>query len=139
MATPKSKAVRLQEMFDSYCHSTIDNAIAYYHRRGAINSERELIAEPEHMDSFPSSPSHAFHGPTPFVMDGFYCAVDDETLFQAFLALPKKELKVLVLDFWYLKKDSEIAKIMEVSVRTVYNLRQRAFKKIKHFYEERAP
>ncbi|MGI5854862.1 MAG: sigma factor-like helix-turn-helix DNA-binding protein [Candidatus Merdivicinus sp.] len=49
--------------------------------------------------------------------------------------MPEKQLNVLLFDFWYAWTDEEIAERMEVTTRTVYNLRQRAFKAIRKFYE----
>ena len=51
------------------------------------------------------------------------------------LSLPDSERKVILYDFWHDWKDKEISKKLEVTVRTVYNLRQRAFKKIRTYYE----
>ncbi|MFR8873335.1 MAG: RNA polymerase sigma factor [Oscillospiraceae bacterium] len=50
--------------------------------------------------------------------------------------LPDKQRKVLLFDFWGALPDGEIAKRMEVTTRTVYNLRQRAFQAIRTFYEQ---
>lgn len=68
--------------------------------------------------------------------DELSCVVHSETLYKALRALPEKQRKVLLFDFWYDFTDEEIAKRMEVTTRTVYNLRQRAFKAIKAFYEQ---
>lgn len=59
-----------------------------------------------------------------------------ETLYKALCSLPEKQRKVLLFDFWGALPDGEIAARMEVTTRTVYNLRQRAFKTIKTFYEQ---
>lgn len=45
-------------------------------------------------------------------------------------------IRRLLFDFWYAWTDGEIADRMEVTTRTVYNLRQRAFKAIREFYEQ---
>ncbi|WP_366939689.1 sigma-70 region 4 domain-containing protein [uncultured Oscillibacter sp.] len=49
--------------------------------------------------------------------------------------LPNKERRVILYDFCYDLKDKEISEKLAVTVRTVYNLRQRAFKKIRTYYE----
>ena len=59
----------------------------------------------------------------------------NELLYNALLTLPDKERRVILYDFWYDLKDKEISEKPEVTVRTVYNLRQRAFKKIRTYYE----
>ena len=66
---------------------------------------------------------------------GKSCAVENEILFEALKSLPDEQREVVLYDFWLELKDREIAERLEVTVRTVYNLRQRAFKKIKTYYE----
>ena len=69
------------------------------------------------------------------VVDGKPCAVESEMLFEALKSLPDDQRKVILYDFWLELKDREIAERLEVTVRTVYNLRRRAFKRIKSYYE----
>lgn len=71
-----------------------------------------------------------------FVLDAdeHSCMVESESLYEALKSLPEKQRKVLLLDFWHEHTDEEIAKKMEVTTRTVYNLRQRAYKAIRNFY-----
>ena len=69
--------------------------------------------------------------------DELSCVVYSETLYKALCSLPEKQRKVLLFDFWYAWTDGEIAARMEVTTRTVYNLRQRAFKAIRTFYERK--
>jgi DNA-directed RNA polymerase specialized sigma24 family protein len=68
-------------------------------------------------------------------MDGLPCVLENKLLYNALLTLPDKERRVILYDFWYDLKDKEISEKLEVTVRTVYNLRQRAFKKIRTYYE----
>jgi hypothetical protein len=68
-------------------------------------------------------------------VDGLPCVLENELLYNALLSLPDSERKVILYDFWHDWKDKEISKKLEVTVRTVYNLRQRAFKKIRTYYE----
>ena len=63
--------------------------------------------------------------------DELSCVVHSETLYKALSSLKEKQRKVLLFDFWGSFTDREIAKRMEVTPRTVYNLRQRAFQAIK--------
>ena len=53
------------------------------------------------------------------------------------LSLPEKQQNVLLLGFWCDLTDVEIAEKMEVTTRTVYNLKRRAFSKIREFYGKR--
>ena len=66
---------------------------------------------------------------------GHSCVVESETLYKALLSLPENQRSVLLLDFWRDLADGEIAEELEVTTRTVYNLRQRAYKAIRKFYE----
>ena len=76
-----------------------------------------------HEDAYPS---HAFT----LEVDGYACMVENETLYYALLSLKERQREVLLLGFWHGLTDGEIAEKMEVSVRTVYNLRQRAFRAV---------
>lgn len=68
-------------------------------------------------------------------VDGLPCVLENELLYNALLSLTDNERRVILYDFWHDWKDGEISKKLEVTVRTVYNLRQRAFKKIRTYYE----
>ena len=68
--------------------------------------------------------------------DELPCVVHSEILYKALCSLPEKQRKVLLFDFWGALPDGEIAVRMEVTTRTVYNLRQRAFKAIRKYYEQ---
>lgn len=70
-----------------------------------------------------------------FYADGYPCVVEKELLYQAIQSLPENQRMVLLYDFRLDLTDKEIAVRMEVTVRTVYNLRQRAFNKIRTYYE----
>lgn len=60
--------------------------------------------------------------------------MESETLYEALKSLPEKQRNVLLLDFWRNLSDGEIAERLEVTTRTVYNLRHRAYQAIKKFY-----
>lgn len=68
-------------------------------------------------------------------VDGKPCTVENEILFEVLKSLPDNQRNVILYDFWLELRDREITERLEVTVRTVYNLRQRAFKKIKTYYE----
>lgn len=70
-------------------------------------------------------------------VDGHSCVVESEILYKALQSLPEKLRNVLLLDFWCDLTDEEISKRMEVTTRTVYNLRRRAYSKVREFYEKR--
>lgn len=84
-----------------------------------------------HEDAYPS---HAFA----LEVDGYACMVENETLYYALLSLKEWQREVLLLGFWHSLTDGEIEEKMEVSVWTVYNLRQRAFRAIRDYYGEKS-
>lgn len=133
MSEPLTREERLCAMFDSYCKSVIDNTSKHLHRQrvkqadqnGTLAFNGVLTIE----DAYPSDN---------FVIyaDELFCSINSSILHAAFLSMPLEQRKVLILDFWESMKDKEIAYYMKISVRTVYNLRQRAYRTIKAFYEK---
>ena len=65
----------------------------------------------------------------------YTCVVTCDRLYQAMMCLPDKEKTVIILDFWYEWTDRQIAEHFHVTVRTVYNWKQKAFRSIKNYYE----
>lgn len=98
-------------------------------RSAPSRDEKRIVAMFDSEDRYPSD-----H----FVLyaDELSCVVYSETLYKALLSLPEKQLNVLLFDFWYAWTDEEIAERMEATTRTVYNLRQRAFKAIRYIDED---
>ena len=119
---------RIVAMVDSFT-KTVARNFSRNLKRAKANAEKHYSDEPvdyllellSHDDRYPSD-----H----FVLyaDELSCVVHSETLYKALCSLPEKQRKVLLFDFWYAWTDREIAARMEVTTRTVYNLRQRAFK-----------
>ena len=136
MTAPSNYEKRLIAMFDSFSKAVARN-FSRNLKRADHNREKHFSEEPVdyildllgHEDRYPSD-----H----FVLyaDELSCVVYSETLYQALLSLPEKQRNVLLFDFWGILPDREIAARMEVTTRTVYNLRQRAFKAIRRFYEQ---
>ena len=136
MTAPSNYEKRLIAMFDSFS-KTVARNFSRNLKRADHNREKHFSEEPidyildllGHEDRYPSD-----H----FVLcvDEISCVVHSETLYKALLSLPEKQRNVLLFDFWGALPDKEIAERMEVTVRTVYNLRQRAFKAIRRFYEQ---
>lgn len=132
---------RICAMFDSFSKTASRN---YY--RDLLRAEKRrdshyheepveyLLELLGHKDTYPSDsyPSDSFV----LYVDGHSCVVESETLYEALKSLPEKQRNVLLLDFWHNLTDGEIAKRLEVTARTVYNLRQRAYKAIRKFYEQ---
>jgi len=138
MSAPSNKAERLCAMCDSFCKTVIRNASRNLKRTRA-NRQKHVTAGSEqiqylfdlhsHTDTYPSEQLVIHAGK-------LTCVVFNETLYEAMLSLPEQQRTVLILDFWYGWPDERISKYMEVTTRTVYNLRQRAFKTIRSFYEK---
>jgi RNA polymerase sigma factor (sigma-70 family) len=136
MPTPKSHEQELCEMFDSYSRRTISNLGMYVRRKYFTHKNRftsidpQVLAETEGVDeSYPSNSFVVF-------ADELYCELNHEFLYNAFNAMPVNQRKVLILDYWHHWKNTQIADYLGVTVRTVYNLRQRAYQTIL-LYENR--
>lgn len=137
MKAPSNYEERIIAMFDSFSKTVARNFCRNL-KRARENRDKHFSEEPidylldllNHEDRYPSDD---------FVLyaDELSCVVHSETLYKALSSLPEKQRKVLLFDFWGAFPDEEIAKRMGVSTRTVYNLRQRAFKAIQIFYGER--
>lgn len=138
MLTPPSRAERLCAMFDSYCKTVLRNASRNIKRTQA-NCKKHMVMAGEQIqylfDQQGDEDTYSLYHLT-IRVDKFSCVVFSETLHKAMLALPKQQCMVLMLDFWNGWADEKIAKYMQVTPRTVYNLRQRAFKAIRSYFEK---
>lgn len=139
MSAPSDKAERLCAMFDSYCKTVLRNESRDIKRALIRRSKRELtMDEPmqyifdliSHEDTYPSEQLVLY-------ADRFSCEVYSDSLYEAIQSLPERQRLVLILGFWHQWTDEKISKYMEVTPRTVYNLRQRAFQTIRNFYERK--
>lgn len=132
-----SREKRICAMVDSYIKTVSRNYVRNLDR-AEENRDKHYADEPAEYilellgreDNYPSDTLVLYAG-------DYSCAVESETLYKALLSLPEKLRNVLLLDFWCDLTDEEIAKQMEVTTRTVYNLRRRAFSKVREFYEKR--
>lgn len=125
-------------MFDRFCKKVSENFIRDLARK-EVRRMKHYMKEPvdyllEILGNEDDYPSDTFS----LCVDGYSCKVESELLYNALLALPEKQRNVLLLDFWRELKDYEIAEKMEVTVRTVYNLRKRAFRAIKDYYGKKS-
>lgn len=133
MVSPSNED-RICAMFDSFSKTVSRN---YY--RDLLRSEKRrdknyqeepveyLLELLGREDKYPSDSLVLY-------VDGHSCVVESETLYKALTSLPEKQRMVLLLDFWRDFTDEEIANRLEVTTRTVYNLRQRAYKAIRNYY-----
>lgn len=137
MLTPSNKADRLWAMFDSYCKTVMRNASKNFKRTQA-NRQKYVIVGNEQIQYILDLQGHDDTYPSDVLIHAgkFSCVVSNEMLYKVMLSLPKQQRMVLILDFWYGWSDEKIARYMKISARTVYNLRQRAFKTIRTFFEQ---
>ena len=136
MKSPSDDEKRIVAMVDSFT-KTVARNFSRHLKRAKANAEKHYSDEP--VDYFLETLSHDDRYPSDYFVlyaDELSCVVHSETLYKALCSLPEKQRKVLLFDFWYAWTDGEIAARMEVTTRTVYNLRQRAFKAIRKFYEQ---
>lgn len=128
---------RIFAMFDSFCKTVSRNFVRNLDR-AENNRNKHFADEPAdylletlgRRDEYPSESFVLYVG-------GYSCAVESETLYKALLSLSERQRNVLLLGFWRGQADGEISERMEVTTRTVYNLRQRAFSRIREYYEKR--
>ena len=135
MNAPSDYEKRIVAMVDSFT-KTVARNFSRNLKRAKANAEKHYSDEP--VDYLLETLSHDDRYPSDhFVLyaDELSCVVHSETLYKALQSLPEKQRTVLLLDFWRNFTDEEIAKRLEVTTRTVYNLRQRAYKAIRKFYE----
>lgn len=137
MRTPSERDAHICAMFDSFCVTVIRNASRNLKR--AAENRRKYDATGEdaveylielltHEDVYESEQLVLY-------ADNVPCVVERDFLYKALRSLPDNQRLVILYDFWLDLSDKEIAIRMEVTVRTVYNLKQRAFKRIRTYYE----
>lgn len=122
--------------FAKFCFKVIKNECSNIKRAAGIRKEYDATGEEpvEYLLELLAHEDTYTMENLILVVDGKPCAVESEMLFEALKSLPDDQRKVILYDFWLELKDREIAERLEVTVRTVYNLRQRAFKRIKSYY-----
>lgn len=137
MRTPSDRDESICAMFDSFCVTVIRNYSRNL-KRAAENRKKYDATGDETVEYLIELLTHEDVYEAEqlvFYVDGYPCVVEKELLYQAIQSLPENQRMVLLYDFWLDLTDKEIAVRMEVTVRTVYNLRQRAFNKIRTYYE----
>lgn len=137
MRTPSERGACICAMFDSFCVTVIRNAGRNL-KRAAENRKKHDATGDEAVEYLIEMLPHKDTYETEqlvFDVDGYPCVVESDLLYQAIQSLPDNQRRVILYDFWLDLSDKEIAIRMEVTVRTVYNLRQRAFRKIRTYYE----
>lgn len=128
---------RICAMFDSFCKTVSRNYVRNL-ERAERNRQKHIVDAPillfldlmGRKDIYPSDKLS-------IDLDGRTYEIKNEWIYQALMTLPEKHRNVLIFSFWEEFSDKEIASKLEVTPRTVYNLKQRAFSGIREFYEKR--
>ena len=137
MKPPSDREIALCKMFESFCITAIRNYSRNL-KRAMKNRQKHDGTGKESVEYLAGSLStEDKYASEQFVLDvdGLPCVLENELLYNALQSLPDQERRTILYDFWYDWKDREISEKLEVTVRTVYNLRERAFKKIRTYYE----
>ena len=137
---PSDYEKRIVAMFDSFCKTVVRNCSRNL-KRTKRNADKHSIGEPvEFLLELLGHAAESSQERMVLHADELSCEIQSETLYEALCSLPEAQRKVLLLGFWGGFGDEETARRLSVTPRTVYNLRQRAFKVVKAFYEQkRAP
>ena len=137
MTPPSDREIALCKMFESFCITAIRNYSRNLKRAMKNRQKHDGTGEEsvEYLIGLLSSEDRYASEQFVLDVDGLPCVLENELLYNALLSLPDRERRVILYDFWYDWKDREISEKLEVTVRTVYNLRERAFKKIRTYYE----
>lgn len=137
MTTPSNRGKENCRKFAKFCFEVIKNECSNIKRAAGIRKGYDATGE-EPVEYLIELLSHEDMYTVEHLIlsvDGKPCAVESEILFEALQSLPDNQRKVILYDFWLELKDREISERLEVTVRTVYNLRQRAFNRIRTYYE----
>lgn len=135
ISTEKEK--KICGMFDSFCKKVIRNYSRNLKRAAASQrkkfstgsiSVQQLLNSLIIEDERPSDQYVIY-------VKNYPCVIKNEILYYALNDLEEKQRNVIIMDYWLSMTDEEIAKRLEVTRRTVYNLRNRAFSKIRRYYE----
>ena len=125
------KSCRIK-IFDCFVKTVMRNeyrdAAAEKKRIQNREAKPDLMNVPEIEDVYPSE-----H----FILDNekYPCLIASDWLYDAMLELPKAQRETLILEFWYGYGDQEIAAYFHVTLRTIYNWRQKAFTAIRKYYK----
>ena len=138
MSTPTNNEECIVAMYDSFAKTVLRNKCRKLMKSKKRRNEHETVGTAKMQYLFEREPYHDVYPSEQLVFcgDEYACIIGNETLYQAMMLLKEEERAILVLDFWYELSDEEIAKKFHITVRTVYNRRQRAFKTIKSYYEK---
>ena len=128
---------RICAMFDSVCKIVIRN-FSRNLKRAAANQRKHFstgsISVQQLLNSLtiedePPSDQYVIY------VENYFCVIKNEILYYALNDLKEKQRNVILMEYWLSMTDEEISKRLEVTRRTVYNLRNRVLSGIRRYYE----
>jgi len=136
MLTPLQYEEKEFAAFDSFAKSVIRNA-----GRNIVNAEKRKSKEvlvDSNMDGYPFDTYVREENFSKYVItdrNGHYCDLTDKFLYDAVLLLTEGQKEVLIMEFWYGMKQSEIAKALKITGRAVSSRKKNAFDSIRKNYK----
>lgn len=129
MCTPlsDSRKARIVAMFDSYCKTVIVNRARNHLKPSRQERHELLVASLEIYAEADEKPEEPYE----LRYRNLTATLWRKPLYDAFQTLKETEAIVLILKFWERYPDAEIAEYLHVTIRTVRNLKKRAYEKIR--------
>ncbi len=128
---------RICAMFDSFCKTVSRNYVQNL-ERAERNRQKHIMDAPASF--FLELLGHEDHPPSDafaFCINEKAYEIADERVYHVLLGLSKKQRIVIILSFFGRALRQANCRKMEVTPRTVHNLKCRAFSSIREFYEKR--
>jgi len=123
------------EMFESYCKTVLRNYARDLERAARRLEDREILtASPLEYVRAETDDEDSHTVPC----RGVPCVITDETLYATLLSLSAHQRDVILCGHWLNTTDTEIVVPYGVTVRTIYNWRRSAIRRIRDAYEQEA-
>lgn len=124
-------------VFDSYSKTALKNLCRNILKARMRLKNREITGEKEMEYLYEYYGSEDKYPSEYAIFDGYRhdCIVTTEWLYQAMFRLPNRQKEVLILKFWYGMSVREMAKLLKVTEKTIYNREQAAFQFIREYHE----
>ncbi len=138
MEISPEKEKQICEMFDSFCKTVIRNYSRNL-KRAAANQRKHFSTGSISVQQLLNSLTIEDERPSEQYMicvEDYSCIIKNELLYYALNDLKEKQRNVILMDYWLAMTDEEISRRLEVTRRTVYNLRNRALSEIRRYYEK---
>ena len=137
MSAPLSNKDCIIAIFDSFAKTVMKNECRDAVEQEKRKRQKEQTATEKMQYLFETQVQEDVYPSEHLVLQGksHICVITCELLYNAMLKLTETQREVLILDFWYGYTDIEIAAQFQVTPRTIYNWRQKAFAAIRNYYE----